>query len=404
MTTTDPYGGAPPPPSAAPSPFPFDPSGVRRLRRSRTQRVGAGVAGGLGEYFGLDPVLFRVLFATAAFFGGAGILAYLLAWAAIPEAGTERAAVDGWISALRRRHVPFWVVAVLAGLFLWVIAFSWWAPGPFFPVLAVVVLLAAAVTRSSRKHESAPVPPPPAVSLSKDEGAADPGASPEWLRETKAWLDQSKQARRERVRRALPVKIATLATLGVMLLVLGLVDGLHGIAIPIYFWVTLGIVGTGLLVGLTLRRTPWSLVSLLVPAIIGTVGFAGSHARLHDGVGDREWKPTAAPASHYRLAFGQGVLDLRQLPAQDRPRTVRIDLAAGQVRILAPKTMNLTVDANIHIGSLEVDGLRFGDGFDSHTSGGFNYNRTIDPPAGATGQPILVDVHLADGNIDIERY
>ena len=68
----------------------------------------------------LDPVLFRVLFATAAFFGGAGILAYLLAWAAIPEAGTARAAIDGWIGELRRRHVPFWVVAVLAGLFLWV--------------------------------------------------------------------------------------------------------------------------------------------------------------------------------------------------------------------------------------------------------------------------------------------
>src|SRR3954451_23332373 len=115
----------------------------RSLRRSRTDRVGAGVAGGLGEYFGLDPVLFRVLFATAAFFGGAGILAYLLAWAAIPEAGTEHAAIDGWVRELRRRRGPFWVAIVVAGLFLWVIAFSWWAPEPFFPVLVVVVLLAA---------------------------------------------------------------------------------------------------------------------------------------------------------------------------------------------------------------------------------------------------------------------
>ena len=398
MTTTDPYGAAPPPVSS------FDPTGIRRLRRSRTQRVGAGVAGGLGEYFGLDPVLFRVLFATAAFFGGAGILAYLLAWAAIPEAGTERAAVDGWIRELRRRRVPVWVLAVLAGLFLWVIAFSWWAPGPFFPVLAVVVLLAVAVTRSSRKAESAPPPPAPAVSLTKGEGAPTESTSPDWLRETKAWLDESKRARRERVRRAMPIKITTLATLGVTLLVLGLIDGLHGIALPIYFWVTLGIVGIGLLVGMTLRRTPWSLISLLVPAILGTIAFGGSHALLHDGVGDREWRPTTAPATQYRLAFGQGVLDLRQLPAQDRPRTIRVDVAAGQVRILAPKTMNLTVDANVHIGSVEVDGQRFGDGYDSRTRGGFNYNRTIDPPAGASGQPITVDVHLADGNIDIERY
>src|SRR3954470_8985209 len=83
-------------------------SGHRLLRRSRTDRVGAGVAGGLGEYFGVDPVLFRVLFATAAFFGGAGILAYLLAWAAIPEAGTDHARIDDWIGALRRHRVPIW--------------------------------------------------------------------------------------------------------------------------------------------------------------------------------------------------------------------------------------------------------------------------------------------------------
>jgi phage shock protein PspC (stress-responsive transcriptional regulator) len=61
------------------------------------------VAGGLGEYFVVDPVLFRVLFATAAFFGGAGVLGYLLAWAAIPEQGTERAPIDGWIHGLRER-------------------------------------------------------------------------------------------------------------------------------------------------------------------------------------------------------------------------------------------------------------------------------------------------------------
>lgn len=399
MTTTDPYGSAPPPPpSPSPTPSASEPPGSRRLRRSRTQRVGAGVSGGLGEYFGLDPVLFRVLFATAAFFGGAGILAYLLAWAAIPEAGTERAAVDRWIGELRRRHVPFWVVAVLAGLFLWVIAFSWWAPGPFFPVLAVVVLLAVAVTRSSRKSESTAPPP---VSLTKADDPADPATSPDWLRETKAWLDESKRARRERVRRAMPIKIAALATLGVTLVVLGLIDGARGIAIPVYFWATLLIVGLGLLVGMVLRRTAWSLVGLLVPAILGTIAFAGSHARLHDGVGDREWKPISTPASHYRLAFGQGVLDLRSLPQQDRPRVVRIDLGAGQVRILAPKTMNLTVDANVHIGSVEIDGRVLDD---DDTNGGFNYNRTIDPPAGATGQPITVDVHLADGNIDVERY
>src|SRR6476659_4373271 len=94
----------------------------RRLRRVHEGRVGAGVAAGLGEYFGLDPVLFRVLFATSAFFGGAGIIAYLLAWAAIPDEGTEHAAVDGWFDELRRRRVPLWVVAGAGGLLIWLVA------------------------------------------------------------------------------------------------------------------------------------------------------------------------------------------------------------------------------------------------------------------------------------------
>jgi hypothetical protein len=65
--------------------------------------------------------------------------------------------------------------------------------------------------------------------------------------------------------------------------------------------------------------------------------------------------------------------------------------------------MNLTVDANVHIGSVQVDHHRY-PVREYGADGGFNYNRTIDPPSGATGQPITVDVHVADGNIDVERY
>src|SRR3954451_17943330 len=113
MTTSDTMTDFDPPPA----------SGQRLLRRSRTNRVAAGVASGLGEYFRVDPVLFRVLLATSAFFGGAGIIGYLVAWAAIPEVGTERAPIDGWIAALRRRRVPVWIVAIAGGFFLWALAF-----------------------------------------------------------------------------------------------------------------------------------------------------------------------------------------------------------------------------------------------------------------------------------------
>ena len=47
------------------------------LTRSTEDKMLAGVAGGLGEYFGVDPVLFRVGFVAATLLSGVGLLAYL---------------------------------------------------------------------------------------------------------------------------------------------------------------------------------------------------------------------------------------------------------------------------------------------------------------------------------------
>ena len=58
----------------------------RRLYRSNDQRVIAGVCGGLGEYFAIDPVWFRIGFVVLAFGGGSGILIYLLMWLVIQPA------------------------------------------------------------------------------------------------------------------------------------------------------------------------------------------------------------------------------------------------------------------------------------------------------------------------------
>ena len=57
---------------------------IRRLYRSRDERMIAGVCGGLGEYFSIDPTLVRVLFVVAAVVGGWGLLAYLLLLIIVP--------------------------------------------------------------------------------------------------------------------------------------------------------------------------------------------------------------------------------------------------------------------------------------------------------------------------------
>ncbi len=55
------------------------------LKRSRSNRMIAGVCGGLGDYFDTDPVLIRLLWGFTILFYGTGILIYILAWIIIPE-------------------------------------------------------------------------------------------------------------------------------------------------------------------------------------------------------------------------------------------------------------------------------------------------------------------------------
>jgi phage shock protein C len=57
----------------------------RLLRRSRTDKVVAGVCGGLGRYLGIDPIILRIAFVVLAFSGGGGVALYIIAWIVIPE-------------------------------------------------------------------------------------------------------------------------------------------------------------------------------------------------------------------------------------------------------------------------------------------------------------------------------
>jgi phage shock protein C len=56
------------------------------LYRSRKDRKLAGVCGGLGEYFEVDPIIIRLLWVFLILAGGGGVLAYLIAWLVVPEA------------------------------------------------------------------------------------------------------------------------------------------------------------------------------------------------------------------------------------------------------------------------------------------------------------------------------
>ncbi|MDL2311808.1 PspC domain-containing protein [Bacteroidales bacterium OttesenSCG-928-B11] len=57
----------------------------KKLYRSINDRKIAGVCGGLGEYFTIDPTIVRVLFVALLVLGGSGLLLYLLLWLIVPD-------------------------------------------------------------------------------------------------------------------------------------------------------------------------------------------------------------------------------------------------------------------------------------------------------------------------------
>lgn len=109
---------------------------VRRLTRSRSDKVVAGVCGGLARHFGIDTVWFRIAFVALALGGGAGVLLYVIAWIAMPEDGNEsRVAGVGSVKA-----APIAGIILLAvGLVLLLDNITPWAGRLFWPAAIVAV-------------------------------------------------------------------------------------------------------------------------------------------------------------------------------------------------------------------------------------------------------------------------
>src|SRR4051812_10699227 len=88
-TPSSPEPPADPPAGGGSAPTGGAADGPRRLYRSRDERLLGGVCGGLAEYFGIDPVIVRIIAVALVFAGGAGFLAYIAAWLLVPDAGAD---------------------------------------------------------------------------------------------------------------------------------------------------------------------------------------------------------------------------------------------------------------------------------------------------------------------------
>ncbi len=65
------------------------PTGNKRLYRDENNKVLGGVCAGLANYFGIDPVVMRIIFVVLFFFAGFGIIPYIIFWVAVPSSATK---------------------------------------------------------------------------------------------------------------------------------------------------------------------------------------------------------------------------------------------------------------------------------------------------------------------------
>jgi phage shock protein PspC (stress-responsive transcriptional regulator) len=132
----------------------------KRLYRSSNNRVVFGVAGGLGEYFNIDPIIFRILFVALVLGGGFGLIAYLLLAFFVPSeprgaSGTAAAdstdfgqrarglgrELEQAVAGIEGRRGTLGLVIILIGLFLLLNQVSPWPIFSWGIIWAVVIML-----------------------------------------------------------------------------------------------------------------------------------------------------------------------------------------------------------------------------------------------------------------------
>ena len=122
--------------SKGPEPFPPFTGATKRLFRNENDKVIGGVCGGLANYFGLDTILVRIIFVVIAF-AGAGILAYLILWIAVPSSASTE--IGGTRKKLFRDPDDKIIAGVCSGIGNY-FGISSWVPRILFllPFLSIV--------------------------------------------------------------------------------------------------------------------------------------------------------------------------------------------------------------------------------------------------------------------------
>jgi phage shock protein PspC (stress-responsive transcriptional regulator) len=389
---TAPPADAPSRPDGGGGPWqPPPPRTHRRLYRRTDDKLIAGVASGLADYFDIDPVLVRIGFVILAIAGGAGILAYVVMWWLVPA--THEVSNPGEDAMRRLKRAPSWVaiaLLVIGGVLLANQlgprhqAFIW---GLGLVALGVLLFWNTNQTANTRRdREASRVPEPNAVPTpdawrtqsfvgpvetaprwtgSPAGPVTEPGAVPpppaSGFREPPPWSIPDRP-RPVRVRSGLG-----LATFGLALVAVGIAAmldywGLFDLSLVQYLALGLTVLAFGLLVGAWVGRARWLIVPavLLVPfvaiASLVTVPFKG-------GYGDRTIAPRSIARGNatYRLVAGRMRLDLSHLdftaPGSATPVHITVTEVAGSLEVVLPDNVPAHVVAEVGAGAMNSLGV-----------------------------------------------
>ncbi len=309
------------------------------LRRSSTDRMLTGVAGGIAQRTGVPALVVRAAFVLAAF-AGFGIPLYLIAWVLIPTDGGRRITDGGGIKD--------WLavgVVVIAGLMLTgqVAGFSTadliWRSLPWALMLVGIALI-------TRRRETGPATPP-------DVAAPVPPVAPGQSGADQATPNPATPARSRIRPPAFPVVgLLTWCAVLVVCSVLGVLSLAEIIHIGPGVVGAFALIGFG--VGLVYSAFQGRARGLILPALSLAVVFAGLGAidmrvdnvdgPFHLAVADAAELP-----SDLRTSFSSSSLDLSRLEL-DSDRYLRIDQTAGTLTVVLPAAVNVRLDTHLGVG------------------------------------------------------
>lgn len=422
-------GAAPgwPPPGAPPGPPP-----ARRppLRRSIADRKVAGVAGGLGRYFEVDPLVFRVVLVTLAVFGGSGLLLYAVGWLLVPEDGDDRSEVSRLVNGRpTSKTLGAGLVAIVGLVLVGNFARTGFGFGGFAALVAVAVggyLFARndragspAVAQwqpvadvragapgeygqtSGTAYAGTPPTGPPATAYAGTPAAGPPatGEAPAVPPPPSPYDAPGPGA--EPPGPPGPRSPLGRITVSAALLVAGLLVAWNlstdqDVPGEVVLASCLAVVGLGLVVGAFAGRSR-GLVVLGVALMVATTATAVAGTAFRGGFGERTWAPLTADAVRpvYRLGTGDARLDLSRLVlAPGQTVDIEVRQGVGELRVVLPAAGSADVDAEVHAGD-----LRMPRGRDSGTA----LHRHYLDPRGGTDADITIDAELGVGHLEVRR-